>query len=502
MNTSVTLLGVCALLGRADASAWNFSRPLRICTASIQSFGAQCDVPGLAPSDCPGRSKFCGFDIDIWTAIVDKVGLVAGHDFEHVCMGRSGFDSILASLGDDKASGCDIGVSAITVTVEREDMGISFSRPIYQSYLSALVYTPPRDYGAWAFMRPLHRDVWLALGATMLVTPVLIVFVEAVFSDRSEYVRTSGGRILVVDSLVDAAWDSLSQVLLLDTVNASSFPARIILMGFGFLVLTVTNTYTASLFSVLTTHFPAPCLTPLQIQQGRIGTTEAYSGRLRGRYDVVLDSDITGYGYDALVHSVENGTLTAVVGDFPQLNAHAAADATCSLDVVKLRTLPYDIAFAYRYEFPHRDLVARIDLAILHLQQNGVLSSTQRRHSSPPRGCQKVYRSDTVQVQLDRLRGVWVLVAVGCMLSVVVGTTTFARATISDHPSADGIVRRARVFAGTDAPASGSAHGARADVPAVVPGAIRRSADIQDIRALAESINDSLQSCTLNALKQ
>lgn len=63
------------------AKAWNISKPLHICTASIQDFGARCNgnagVPlfdqevfpiGSVPAQgwCAAGENFCGYDIDVW----------------------------------------------------------------------------------------------------------------------------------------------------------------------------------------------------------------------------------------------------------------------------------------------------------------------------------------------------------------------------------------------------------------------------------------------------
>jgi hypothetical protein len=60
---------------------WNFSRPLRICTASIEDFGSRCngavnaswdDPIGSVPPEgwCPGSGDFCGYDVDVWTYVI------------------------------------------------------------------------------------------------------------------------------------------------------------------------------------------------------------------------------------------------------------------------------------------------------------------------------------------------------------------------------------------------------------------------------------------------
>jgi hypothetical protein len=61
-------------------AAWNFPEPVRVCTASIQDFGARCDgtpYPSLrdrvhplgkvpAQGWCPFGEKFCGYDVSVF----------------------------------------------------------------------------------------------------------------------------------------------------------------------------------------------------------------------------------------------------------------------------------------------------------------------------------------------------------------------------------------------------------------------------------------------------
>jgi hypothetical protein len=93
---------------------------------------------------------------------------------------------MIASLAgqNDTFGQCDIGVSAITASVEREGMGISFSRATHRSSLAVMVYAPLKQRGMWAFFEPLHLNVWIAMLVTILVTPFFVFFFESVFSRR------------------------------------------------------------------------------------------------------------------------------------------------------------------------------------------------------------------------------------------------------------------------------------------------------------------------------
>lgn len=63
---------------------WNLTRPLRICTAAIEDFGARCNgaptpfwegdpVPeGEVPTAgwCVPNVDFCGYDIEVWACVL------------------------------------------------------------------------------------------------------------------------------------------------------------------------------------------------------------------------------------------------------------------------------------------------------------------------------------------------------------------------------------------------------------------------------------------------
>lgn len=101
-------------------------------------------------------------------------------------MGEKGFPVMIDDLaGRNRSLGqCDLGASTITASSDREAMGIGFSRATHRSSLAVMTYAPLKQRGKWAFMDPLHKDVWLAMLGTILVTPIFVFFFETIFSGR------------------------------------------------------------------------------------------------------------------------------------------------------------------------------------------------------------------------------------------------------------------------------------------------------------------------------
>lgn len=119
--------------------------------------------------------------------ITELLELQEGRDYEHVCLGENGFGYMIDNLARANTTlptHCDIGVSSITASVEREDMGIQFSRTTHRSALAVLVFAPLKQRGIWAFFEPLHVYVWMSLVFTVIVTPFFVFFFESVFSKR------------------------------------------------------------------------------------------------------------------------------------------------------------------------------------------------------------------------------------------------------------------------------------------------------------------------------
>ena len=447
--------------------------PVRVCTASVQTFSARCDATGRtmsihdrmfnedalvrdAPGGewCPGEDVACGYDVDIFREAARRTGLREGCDFVFVCRGVDGFTPVIDALArggayarddpgfrddSDRAAEskdadtatpdvCDIGVSAITIATSRVRLGIAFSRPILRTWLSALTFATPRPLGTWAIFRPLSAGVWAALLATVTVTPVLIFAVDSLFSDANSYIVIERGRVQVVRSLGEIAWACVAHILLLDFIQAQSAPARIIMLGFGFLVFTVSNTYTASLVAVLTAR-PPPQRDVGTLADMRVATSATYADRIRTQTDANVTWVSKSLPYTRLVRHLREGVLDAVVFDDAQLSALSAADQTCTLDTTMLSYLPFDIGFAYRDGFAgsYPGLIESIDDALLFMQQQGVYQRTMLAHHPPERACEDMRALDSQQVQIPSLRGVWVILGIGYIAGTAFALASYAR---------------------------------------------------------------------------
>eukprot|EP00892_Ulva_mutabilis_P009348 jgi/Ulvmu1/6786/UM030_0124.1 len=327
-------------------------RPLRICTASVDNFGVRChgapaeleDPDAVEPGGhddvakrCPGGRRFCGHDIDAWSEVASRLGLVENRDFEHVCLGELGFEYMMSSLAGQNATYgiCDIGVSAITVSSDREELGITFSRAIHRSFLAVMVHAPMRLRGKWTFFDPLHQHVWLALVATVFGTPLIVFFFESVFNKRTFYAED--GRLHVLRGLRECMWHSVCHALSIDVFRVRSFSARIVTVAYAFLVLIITHTYTANLAAFLTVQqLDTPIRSIKDLQGKAVSTVEVYASRLAENHHISA-SVVDCYNYESMITKLQRGEYKAVIADDTQLLPRAYLDPACSLHILQVR---------------------------------------------------------------------------------------------------------------------------------------------------------------------
>ncbi|MFB7251068.1 transporter substrate-binding domain-containing protein [Microbacterium sp. NPDC056234] len=133
--TSVLVLTGCAGGSDPGAEAPEGGADYGLVEAGTLTVCSDVPYPPFEDFDDSTESGFTGFDIDLLTAIAEKLDL-------KIAVQDTGFDA-LQSGTTLLAGTCDIGASAMTITDERK-ANIDFSDPYYDSLQSLMV---PADSG-------------------------------------------------------------------------------------------------------------------------------------------------------------------------------------------------------------------------------------------------------------------------------------------------------------------------------------------------------------------
>lgn len=419
---------------------------------------------------CPGSQTYCGYDVDVWTRVMDDLGYTEGKDWERICVGTSAFTDILEDMsefedihvarnGSDsttKASDrvatrravCDVLASGTAVTSERSNvLGLQFTRPILQSPMTAVVFAPVQRRGMWEFFRPLTWQLWVTMLATVLFFPLGVVGMEVLFSDRSKYRYERWrwrGRFAVVHAMGEGLWESIGHFLHTSNFPAQSTPARLLVAGYAFMTLVFGNMYLANLSAWMTADRQSDQVNSMHDLWGRsVGTFAAFQNPVAVRYGIQTDAMNVGASFwaDDVVRSMTiTRGLFAFVFYEPALRSLVDAEKSCSLRLIDEKFRLVDTAFIFRRRFGDRRFMAHVDQSIVSLLENGTLGDIRDAYLPvyTRRECRAVSTgfSEAIPVPLFPLGGLWVIYAAAVLVSSALAAQRVVSAFRHPHDAA------------------------------------------------------------------
>lgn len=89
----------------------------------------------------------------------------------------SDYFAVLAAI-EKPNSACDVALNGITITQSRIDAGIRFSYPYLPTSLAIVVPGYMDTTSGWDFFKPFSSSLWIALGLTILMFPVVLFCLE------------------------------------------------------------------------------------------------------------------------------------------------------------------------------------------------------------------------------------------------------------------------------------------------------------------------------------
>lgn len=87
-----------------------------------------------------------------------KLILICLHSIDVQCL-----NDTVTSVISDLATGegrCDAAMAAITITSEREAMGVQFAFPYTKGSIGIMVKTEKGTSNGWAWVQPFSTDLW------------------------------------------------------------------------------------------------------------------------------------------------------------------------------------------------------------------------------------------------------------------------------------------------------------------------------------------------------
>ncbi|KAM6559207.1 hypothetical protein CsatA_028446 [Cannabis sativa] len=197
-----------------------------------------------------GLERVLGYSIDVFKAVMEALPYPVSFEFVPFADASGNYNHLLYQVFDGKL---DAAVGDITIRANRS-LYVDFTLPYTESGVYMIVpIKDDRSYNAWAFLKPLTWDLWVTSGCFF----IFIGFVVWVLEHRvNEEFRGPPHH-----QIGTSFWYSFSTMIFAHKEKVVSNLGRFVVIIWCFVVLILSQSYTASLTSLLTVQKLQPTIT-------------------------------------------------------------------------------------------------------------------------------------------------------------------------------------------------------------------------------------------------
>ncbi|XP_044511813.1 glutamate receptor 3.3-like [Mangifera indica] len=361
-----------------------------------------------------GTDMFQGFCIDVFTAAVNLLPYAVPYQF--IPFGDGTYNPSYTELVNSITTGVlDAAIGDIAIVTNRTKI-VDFTQPYAASGLVVVAPFKKLNTGAWAFLQPFTRSMWIVTAFSFLVIGIVVWILEHRIND--EFRGPPKRQIITV------LWFSLSTMFFAHRENTVSTLGRVVLIIWLFVVLIINSSYTASLTSILTVQQLSSPIKgidslrngddPIGFQEGSFA--EYYLSEELNISKSRLISLRTPEEYAAALKKGPNhGGVAAVVDERPYVELFLSAQ--CTFKIVGQEFTKSGWGFAFPRDSP---LAIDLSTAILQLTENGDL---QRIHDKwlVKSSCSL----DNAEIESDRLQlksfwGIFLICGIACFIALLI----------------------------------------------------------------------------------
>ncbi|XP_048329014.2 glutamate receptor 2.8-like [Ziziphus jujuba] len=370
---------------------------------------------------------FSGFSYDVFMAALDRLPLAVPHKlipFMNSFRQNNGtYDELLNQI---KLKNFDAVVGDTTITANRSTY-VDFTLPYIESGILMVVKVKDAETkNIWIFLKPLRWDLWLTIGLAFVFTGFVVWF----FEHRSnEEFRGPPHR-----QLGTMCWFSFSTLVFAHREKVESKWSRFVLVIWIFVVLIFTQSYTASLASMLTVQKLGPAV----VDFNELKMNDYYVGYQKNSYvrDFLIGklnfSEFRLRPYtspeeynDAMSKGSLNGGIDAIFDEIPNVKLLLAK--YCSRYTV---TGPTYKSAGYGFAFPiGSPLVSYISRAILNITQNhNKIQQMEHKYFAYDTNCQdsgSTFSSDSHSLSVYSFGGLFIISGISSVFACLVYLAKF-----------------------------------------------------------------------------
>jgi hypothetical protein len=385
--------------------------------------------------------------------IIDELAKEMGFSYEIVP------DELMIMPGDPRFSADDVFTRmnvtfAMLTTPSTHDLGISstvvYTAPWYSSYLAGLVLKTEAEVGLWRMFEPFTPSLWFAIVGSIFIASFMMVVLAALVEGRST---------LSVDGSAKAVYHAWAAMLGGEDYEWVNWPGRILRLSILFLVLLTGSTYTANLAAFFTKprfviHGPkdmaslrdaVACMT----DPGMVSELSPYVQD----FVIAPQVDVTVSDQRQFCHQqVSEKKADIWIDDYSAQNFYLLGNKHCSSLALSqsISLMPNRVGFALSVS--NQDLATQMSQAIVWLEKQQVYKDLGQEMFRWGQACPLVESSDTAQVDIGSMGGLFVVCGALAGVSLLVGIAVAARQRSSwfkhgvdelDHSATEGEMLRA-----------------------------------------------------------
>ncbi|XP_023872896.2 glutamate receptor 2.8 [Quercus suber] len=378
-------------------------------------------------SSTDDKPSISGFVIGVFHAVQDALPFPLSHEFiPYVNKHRQSngtYDELLYQI---KTQRYDAVVGDTTIVANRS-LYVDFTLPYSESGVSMVVLVKNDDNkNLWIFLKPLSINLWLTIGAAFIFTGLVIWVLE--HRVNTEFRGPPNQQIGLI------FWFSFSTLAFAHRERVVNNLSRFVLIIWIFLVLILTQSYTASLTSMLTVQRLQPTFVDVK-EIKRKGYLVGYQkgSFVKGLLMKQLDFDeskLKPYEtpeeyHEALSKGILNGGVAAIFDEIPYIKLFLAK--YCSRYTMVGPTYKTDgFAFAFQQGSP---LVPYISRAILNVTQDQEkIGPIERKYFSSQTTCEDqstTISSHSPSLGVDSFGGLFLIAGITSMFSLLVYVIKF-----------------------------------------------------------------------------
>lgn len=311
----------------------------------------------IPPMVIDDRGRLTGFSVDLWNGIAAKLNVTTEYKIA---------PDVGALLEDVRSGQADLGISAISITAER-DRQFDFSQPMLEAGLQILVRgggTAPSN-PLLEFLRLLTSPtiaVWLGIALLLIIVPAHIVWLverrheQGIIPDRRYF-----------PGIFHAMWWAGATLATQAEQMPRHWIARVLAILWMFVGVVFVAYYTAQLTASLTVQQIRGAISgPDDLPGKRVATTRnsTAAAYLRSHKVDLLEVEQIDAAYQALIDK----KVDAVVFDAPELSYYAGHDGKGKVQLVGPVFRKENFGIVFPIDSPLRK---EVDRALLDLRENG-----------------------------------------------------------------------------------------------------------------------------------